>query len=135
MAAAIIPIIAAAAPLLKPIIEGLIMNVQKLFGHDNGTGPTKAASVIEAALVIADKLSTAGKIPGVVDATTIATMMETIINELKAKGLLPTDGVTIATLPSSQIPSVTGVLTSTATPTSPWQWQTVRITGTMEVIR
>lgn len=135
MAGAIIPIIAAAAPLLKPVIENLVLGVQRLFGHNNGTDTTKAASVIEAALVIADKLSTAGKIPGVVDATTIATMMETIISELKAKGLLPTDGVTIATLPSSQVPSVTGVLTSTAAPTSQWQWQTVRITGTMEVLK
>lgn len=121
MAAAIIPIIAAAAPLLKPVIKDLVLNAQKLFGHNNGTGSTKAQTVIDAAVSIAEKLSTAGRIPGLIDPSSIAVMVESIVQELKGSGVLPSDAGGAVTYPTG---------TSASLPTE----KMVRITGVVEVL-
>jgi hypothetical protein len=106
MAAAVIPIIAAATPLLRPIIKGLISGAQRIFGHNNGTGATKAQTVIDAALTVAEKLATAGKIPGHLDAAFIASLVEALVQEMKAAGELPTDGAPTG-IPSPQGQPVT----------------------------
>lgn len=94
MAAAIIPIITAAAPLLTPLIETLVQKVEGLFGAKNGA--TKFQSVLDAVLPIAQQLSTAGKIPGPMDPTAIGTMIETVVQNLKAQGQLPSGSATTA---------------------------------------
>jgi len=86
MAAAVIPIIAAAAPLLQPLISSLVMHVEHIFGHK--TGPTKFDNVLTAVLKTASDLATAGKIPGQLDPSSIATMIESVVQDLKARGVL-----------------------------------------------
>lgn len=86
MAAAIIPIVAAAAPLLRPAISWLAVHVEHLFGAK--TGPTKFDIVLNAALKIASDLATSGKIPGSLDAVSVATLVESVVQELKSSGVL-----------------------------------------------
>jgi len=86
MATAIIPIVVAAAPLLQPLINSLIIHVEKLFGAKTGT--TKFDNVLQATLKTATDLSTAGKIPGTLDPATIAMMVEAEVQSLKAAGVL-----------------------------------------------
>lgn len=98
MAAAIIPIVTAAAPLIIPLIKDLVANMQNMFGHNNGTGQTKAETVVDAVMAVVTKLSAAGKIPGVMDPATIASMVEMVVQQMKADGKLPSDGATAAPL-------------------------------------
>jgi len=86
MATAIIPIIAAAAPLLTPIISALIMRVEHLIGAGNGS--TKSSMVVNAVLPIAQALATAGKIPGQLDATSLLPIVESIFQSLQAAGVV-----------------------------------------------
>src|SRR5689334_22161608 len=87
MAAATIPLITAAIPLLTPIITNLIQHVESLFGAK--TGETKFKTVLDAVTAIAGQLSTAGKLPGVLDPSTLAQQIEVIVQDLKSKGQLP----------------------------------------------
>ena|SRR5579864_2184689 len=87
MAAAILPIISAAAPLVVPLIEKLVMGIEHLI-QGKGQGPTKATTVINALLPIFDALSTAGIIPGKLDPTSIAAMVENVVQSLKSQGIL-----------------------------------------------
>jgi hypothetical protein len=86
MAAVAVPLIVAAIPMLKPLITGLVHHVEVLFGHK--TGPTKFDQVLKATLNAAQALATAGKIPGQLDPASIAMMIETEVQQLKAAGAL-----------------------------------------------
>lgn len=109
MAAAIIPIVTAAAPLIIPLIKDLVANIQNMFGHNNGTGQTKAETVVDAVMAVVTKLSAAGKIPGVMDPATIASMVEMVVQQMKADGALPSDGKpTVAPLTPTPGQVITG---------------------------
>lgn len=108
MAAAAVPIITAAIPLLRPVIKGLISGVQRIFGHNNGTGPTKLNAVVDAAVTVAEKMATAGKIPGQLDVATIASIVEAVVQEMKSSGELPSEGQPPAVSPLPQIPGING---------------------------
>jgi hypothetical protein len=98
MAALAIPLILAAAPLLQPLISSLIIHVERLFGA--GTGPVKFANVVSATVQTAADLSTAGKLPGLLTAETIAMMVETEVQSLKASGVLtPANAALIVSQP------------------------------------
>lgn len=86
MAAAVIPIVAAAAPLIIPLIKSAVLHVEALFGHK--TGPTKFEVVLAYVAKLAEALSTAGKIPGTLDASSIAALIESIVQQMKADGIL-----------------------------------------------
>lgn len=86
MASIAVPLIAAAAPLLTPLIESLVTHVETLFGAK--TGPTKFDVVLQAVGKAAQDLGAAGKLPGQLDTATIATMIETVVQNLKAAGVL-----------------------------------------------
>lgn len=86
MATIAAPLIAAAIPLLQPLISNLVMHVEKLFGAK--TGSTKFQTVLDAILPIATSLGTAGKLPGQLDAATIGTLIESTVQSLKASGVL-----------------------------------------------
>ena len=62
------------------------MGVEHLFGHK--TGPTKFDIVFQTILKTAQDLATAGKIPGQLDNASIASLIESIVQELKAQGVL-----------------------------------------------
>ena len=83
MAAAVIPIVLAAAPLLQPLITSLVTHVEHLFGAK--TGKTKFDLVLGAVTQAAEQLATAGKIPGVLDAQSIAAMIQTVVTDLQAR--------------------------------------------------
>ncbi len=87
MAGIAIPLIAAAVPLLQPLIEKLVLGVQGLFG--SGTGETKASTALAMLQKVVEQLAAAGKLQGVPDATALATMIETVVQQLKASGQLP----------------------------------------------
>jgi hypothetical protein len=64
--------------------------------------------VLGAVTKTAQDLSTAGKLPGQLDAATIATMIETVVQNLKSAGVLnpnikPADAVPTATAKTYQI--------------------------------
>lgn len=103
---------AQAAPLLIPVIKDLVLGVQGLFGHNNGTGQTKQDIVVKATEVVSNQLSTAGKINGVLDSATIVSLVEGVVQVLKAAGALPGGATANGTI----VPAVTG---STSTTTAP----------------
>lgn len=82
-----VPLIAPLLQLVGPsIIKGLVSGVEKLFGAK--TGPDKLASVIGALKPIVEKLATAGKLPGIPDDTTLQTVIETVLQDMKNTGEL-----------------------------------------------
>lgn len=104
MAAAAIPLITAAIPLLQPLISSLVVHVENLFGAK--TGPTKFDAVLNAVTKVASDLSTAGKIPGQLDPNSIAMLIETVVQDLKSTGVLnPSTAAKIAQLPAMASPS------------------------------
>ncbi len=108
------PLITAAAPLLMPVIADLVTRVEHLFGAKSG--PTKLGTVVNAVTPIAEQLSTAGAIPGQLDAASITAMIEAVIQSLKAGGLLggPAPGGSGVPAASAQVQpgsyAVSGVL-------------------------
>ena len=87
MAAAIIPIIASAIPVLVPEIPKIVQAVEGLFGAK--TGPQKLDTATALASQLATDLAKAGKIQGVPDLSSITTMVEQVVQALKAAGQLP----------------------------------------------
>ncbi len=57
MAAALVPLIAAGYPILKPVILSLVTHIEHLFGAK--TGPTKLKAVLDALSPIAAALGVA----------------------------------------------------------------------------
>lgn len=114
MAAALIPILTAAAPLLSPLIQSIVLHVERLFGA--GTGPQKLTTAVNTILGIADDLSKSGKIPGVLDPASITGLIQATVTDLKSRGILTPDLAT--SIISAQ------ASTSTIPPTS-----TLKITG------
>lgn len=95
-ALAIGPIIAAASPLLIPLIQSLVMHAENLFGAK--TGGTKLETVVNAVLPIAQQLAASGKLPGQLDAGSITAMVESVVQNFKAQNILnPDTAKTVAT--------------------------------------
>jgi hypothetical protein len=113
MAAAIIPILAAAAPLLTPLIRTLAVHVEHLFGAR--TGPTKFDVVLQSVLKAADAMATGGQIPGRLDPASIAAMVQTVVQQLQSAGILTPEAssalVSATPLIGSHPMKVTGQLT------------------------
>jgi hypothetical protein len=84
--AAFAPLIASAIPLLTPLVTGLVHHVEALFGTK--TGPAKFSIVLACVTAVATQLSTAGMLPGQLDPASIAAMIESVVQELKSKGIL-----------------------------------------------
>lgn len=80
-----------AIPKLWSAGESLVLHVEKLFGSK--TGPTKFETVVNALAPIANALSTAGIIPGVLDGSGLGSIVETIVQDLKRKEQLTPDVV------------------------------------------
>ncbi len=116
MAAIAAPLIIAALPILKPYITMLITHAEHLFGDK--TGVTKFDNVLQATVKTAADLSTAGKLPGTLDPSSIAMMIETEVQNLKNTGVLTPAA-------ASEIVKTTSTNINTATPT------TVKVTGTL----
>ncbi len=76
-------------PLAGPIVEGLVKGVERLFGPK--TGDVKREAVVSALAPVLAALSTAGKIPGIPDATTTTALVEMIVQGLKKSGELDSD--------------------------------------------
>ena len=94
MASIAIPVatalIQAALPVLTPLAQNLIVHAEALWGAKTGT--TKFNWVFDALSAAAAALGTAGKLPGQLDAGTIGTIVETNVQDIKAKngGQVPT---------------------------------------------
>jgi hypothetical protein len=99
--------------MLSPLITGLVHHVEVLFGHK--TGPTKFDQVVKATLNAAQALGTAGKLPGQLDPASIAMMVESEVQQLKATGALSpeTSAAIIAGTPAPKAGpfTLTGTLT------------------------
>jgi hypothetical protein len=87
MAAVAIPLVASAVSALVPLIPGIIKGLEGLFGPK--TGDAKMAAAVNMVTEAAKALATAGKIPGVPDASAITALIESKVQELKAQGQLP----------------------------------------------
>jgi hypothetical protein len=111
MAAAVLPIvslIAAAQPVLEPVIQALVMGVENLFGGA-GTGPAKLLTVVNAVLGIAGQMGTSGKLPGELDAGSVTSMVQTVVGNLKAQGVLtPAIAAAVAAQPIASAVAATG---------------------------
>lgn len=110
MAAAIIPILVAAEPLLRPLILSLIVHAEKLFGDK--TGAIKFNNVLTAVVKTAEDLSTSGKIPGTLDPASLANMIESGVQELKNKKILTPEqagAIVAANEPTNSLPAKTTI--------------------------
>jgi hypothetical protein len=95
-------LLATLLPLIIQHIPGIIQMVEGLFGPK--TGPTKLKLSTEMLKQITDALAAAGKIPGVPDQGTLALVIESVFQQMKAAGqatgtLIAPVGVTTGTLP------------------------------------
>lgn len=109
-----------AIPQLVPVIRNLVLDIEKLFGK--GTGPAKLQAVTDASKVVADSLSTAGKIPGLLGQSELATMAEMVVQQLKAEGKL-------GDLPAiSALPTGAGLIASQIQP-----GMSIQVTGTLRI--
>jgi hypothetical protein len=99
MAAAILlpTLLSAAIPLVTPLVQSLVIHAEHLFGAK--TGQQKFQSVLAAVTPVVDALSTAGKIPGTLDGVAISSIIESVVQDLKAKNILN---------PSVVIPQIAG---------------------------
>lgn len=104
MAAAIIPLVATVLPFIKPVVQDVVLAVEKLFGPK--TGATKFDTAMKMLKPVLDALSTAGKIPGVLDNTQLGTILETVVQDLNQKGLDTVGQSTTSTQSSSVTPSL-----------------------------
>lgn len=95
-------LIQAALPILTPLAQTLISHAEALWGEKTGT--VKFNWVFDALSTAATALGTAGKLPGQLDAGTIGTIIETSLQDIKAKngGQVPTT-VPTATAKTYQI--------------------------------
>lgn len=107
-------LISAALPLVTPLIQALVVHVEKLFGAK--TGQQKFQSVLSAVIPVIDALSAAGKIPGTIDGVAVGSIIESVVQDLKAKGILN---------PSITIPPVVGGSTA--------GFGAVKVTGTLNL--
>jgi len=110
MASIALPLISAALPLLKPVITSLVTHIESLFGSK--TGNTKLQTVLNALKPVADALSSAGIIPGKIDASSLSTIIQTVVEELNSSGVLKGTSTTPTALPPNS--AVVGVSTLSA---------------------
>jgi hypothetical protein len=87
MAAAIIPLIASGVSALLPLIPGIVQGVENLFGAK--TGQAKMDAAVAMAMEAAKALAAAGKIQGIPDLSSVASLVEVIVQQLKNSGQLP----------------------------------------------
>jgi hypothetical protein len=99
MAAAIIPLVAAAVSAIGPQIPGIVQMVENLFGHSADTGkkdgPAKMQTAVTLSTAMLQQLANAGRIPSapVVDASLpagLAGAIQQAVDALKAQGQLTT---------------------------------------------
>ena len=86
MAAAAIPILTAAMPLLIPIGRALVVQVEHLFGAKSGAA--KANAVYDALGAVAAQMAEHGKIPAKLDSASITAIIEAIVAEMNSRGIL-----------------------------------------------
>lgn len=94
---ALAPLISAAIPVIKPVIQSLVLHVEKLFGAK--TGPDKFKAVLQAITPIVDAMATSGRIPGTIDGVAVSSLIEAVVQEFKATGIL-NPSVNPTTLPT-----------------------------------
>lgn len=87
MAAAIVPLITGLGPLVLPWI---VKGVDIIFGPK--TGDAKMPAALNAFKAILEAAATAGKLPGPVPSDdALKAIIETVVQDLKAKGEMPTE--------------------------------------------
>lgn len=105
---ALAPTIVSGVAALLPEVPKIIQAVEGWFG--DGQGPTKRETAVDMTTAAANRLATAGKIDGIPDATTITTLVETIVQQMNAQGLLgkpaQSPAATPATPPAAAVPQV-----------------------------
>ncbi len=90
----------------------LATHVERLFGAK--TGPTKFDNVLTTTLKVAQDLGTAGKIPGQLDPQSVAVLIQSVVSDMKAKGLLtPEIAPSVSTSPGSQTAKIVETGSST----------------------
>lgn len=110
MAAAIVPLIETALPILEPYIKSAALHLEHLFGG-GGTGPTKMNVLVQGLTAVANALSTAGKLPGNLDASSLAAMAQSVVSAMLDAGTLnPQTAAVAAGLPVGTTFQVTGTL-------------------------
>lgn len=109
MAAALVPIITSLAPV---VIPALVQGVESLFPR--GSGPGKMSAVVGALQAIWNDLAKAGVSTPPPSADSLTALVETVVQDLKGKGMLPAPAGTtpIASLVGMSL-NVSGVLTVT----------------------
>ena len=86
MAGIAVPLITSAISALLPEIPTIVKAVEGLFG--SGRGQTKLSTAVDMTTQAANALATAGKIQGIPDATTLTTLIETIVQQMNSAGQL-----------------------------------------------
>jgi hypothetical protein len=96
MAAALIPIITGLAPVVLPWI---VKGVDLIFGPK--TGDAKMPAALASLRAILEAAATAGKLPGPVPSDdALRVIIETVVQDLKSKGEMPTESKTTAAVPN-----------------------------------
>ena len=119
----LIPVVSSAVAQLIPLVPDIVKGVESLFGAK--TGDTKMQTATNMLNEAAKSLAAAGKIQGVPDTSSLVTMIEGVVQQLKAQGQLPAPKApaTPATDP-----------TATSTPTTLPNGIKVIIVGTIQQI-
>lgn len=108
-------LLSAAIPLVTPLVQSLVLHAEHLFGAK--TGQQKFQSVLSAVTPVVDALSAAGKIPGTLDGVAISSIIESVVQNYKASGVLN---------PSVVIPQITGSNGNISSPMG-----SVKVSGTL----
>lgn len=106
----LIPAIASAVVALTPIAVEAAQFVEGLLG--GGTGDLKQQVAFGIVKPVATQMSTAGKIQGIPDDATIATILETVVQRLKLEGQLPTATPAPGAKPAGTKVTFTGTMTT-----------------------
>jgi hypothetical protein len=107
-------LLATLLPLIIQHIPSIIQMVESLFGPK--TGPTKLQVSTDMLKQITDALAAAGKIPGIPDQSSLALIIESVFQQMKAAGqatgtLIAPVGAITGTLPLPKASyQLTGVL-------------------------
>lgn len=79
--------VAGALPILLPLAQNAVVWVEHIFGAGSGT-QTKLPVATSIVQQVADKLSAAGTIQGILDPTAIGSIVQTAVGILQAEGVL-----------------------------------------------
>jgi hypothetical protein len=106
MAAAIIPLVLDAAPLITPLLQKSIIGVEHLFHFKPKHGPAKSAIVNSFAKTLCDSLVAAGVLKSAPEGTELNTLIQTIYNSLDVQGIMNNPTATAIAATTSVLPSV-----------------------------